>query len=148
MCVDKTYNYSEKHRLLKIEYDKVEKEYMDLMIVLMAFRDEIKKPINKEDLDKFPLLEWVNLTEKVSIRKRKNLFGTYLNFDTKLEKGGAFGDHFHSDIIENAEIISGKMLDKLDGSVYNVNDIMHYEKGQNHEPVALEKTVLKVIFKP
>ena len=148
MCVEKKYNYKEKHRLLQLRYDEVEREHEELMQVLMAFRDEIERPINKEDLEKFPLLEWVDLNDKVSIRRRNNLFGEYLNFDTKLEKDGEFGEHFHNDIIENAEIISGRMLDKLDGHIYNAHDVMHYEKGEKHQPLALEKTLLKVIFKP
>ena len=148
MCVGKEYNYKEKHKNLMDRVSAIELEYIDLMEVLDSFNKGDDKPINKDDLEKFPLLEWVNLNEYISIRKRKKLFKDYLNFDTKLKKGGEFGEHFHDDIIENAEVISGKMLDSLDGSIYEVNDIMHYEKGQKHTPVALEDTLLKVIFKP
>ncbi|MGB1216437.1 MAG: hypothetical protein ACPG5P_01090 [Saprospiraceae bacterium] len=70
------------------------------------------------------------------------------NFDTIMLKGGEFGKHFHEDVIESAEVLSGKMLDKITGEVYHKNDVMHYEKGEHHTPIALEDTVLKVIFKP
>lgn len=148
MCVERKYNYHQKHCEIKALYDKIDREHEELLQVLETFQNGVDTPINKKDLEKFPLLEWVDLNDKVSIRKRKKLFGSYLNFDTKLKKDGAFGEHFHGDIIENAEVIKGKMLDKLNGEVYKEHDIMHYEKGEKHQPIALEETLLKVIFKP
>lgn len=96
----------------------------------------------------FPLLEWVKLNDKVSIRRRKMLFKTYINFDTKIKAGGEFGEHFHDDVIESTEIIKGTILDLYDNTTYGENDVMHYEKGEKHTPIAIEDTLLKVIFKP
>ncbi len=148
MCFDKNNLFRDTHKKIKEEYERIDKDYQNLINVLLAFEDKIPMPINREDLDLFPELEWIDLNDKVSIRKRKNLFNNYLNFDTKLQKGGAFGEHFHDDMIENAEVINGKMIDQYDGKVYEQHDIMHYEKGEKHKPVALKETLLKVIFKP
>ena len=148
MCTNKTYNHTKKHCELKRKLEMLDKDHKDLMTVLDSFNGKIVLPINKDDLSKFPLLEWVELNDKVRIRKRNNYFGVYLNFDTEMKKGGEFGKHFHQDIIENAEVIKGKMLDRENNQVYGVHDIMHYEKNQHHTPIALEDTLLKVIFKP
>lgn len=121
-----------------------------LLRTVKAFNNDLKPSggINKKDLEAFPLFVWVDLNENIKVRKRKNVFGEYLNFDTEIKMGGEFGRHFHDDIIESCEVISGKMQDAEDGAIYEVGDIMHYEKGEPHIPIALEYTVLKVLFKP
>ncbi len=134
----------ERHEIMK----KMQDAHDDIMRVLDAFNNKIEIPINRESLEKFPLLEWVEINELIKVRRRKNLFGDYLNFDTQMKKDGEFGKHFHDDMIESAEVISGKMIDMIDSKVYETHDVMHYEKGEHHQPVALEETLLKVIFKP
>ena len=126
----------------------IDKSYNSLITVLDAFNGEVEMPIGRNKLEGFKMLKWEALNSKVKIRRRKNLFGNYLNFDTVMKKGGEFGRHFHDDIIESCEIISGKMKDLETGEIYEEDDVMHYEKGEHHTPIALEDTVLKVIFKP
>lgn len=155
MCIKKT-----KYHIEPSEHNREERNVImasmqsahdSMMSVLDSFNGinkEEQHQINKEDLNLFPVLEWVELNDKIRIRRRKMLFGNYFNFDTELKSGGEFGEHFHQDLIESAEIISGSMLDVLDNEVYRAYDIMHYEKGEKHKPIALENTILKVIFKP
>jgi len=128
----------------------IRNSHKNLLSTVKSFNNEVKKqnPINKKDLDSFPLFVWVDVNEKIKVRKRKNVFGEYLNFDTIIEIGGEFGSHFHNDVIESCEVISGKIQDLEDGKIYLEGDIMHYDKGHPHTPIALEKSVLKVLFKP
>lgn len=105
-------------------------------------------PINIKDLNDYPFMVWVELNEYVKIRRRANRFGDYLCFDTKMIKGGEFGEHFHTDIIESAEVIYGELLDTSDSEVYKSGDVAHYEKGIKHTPVATTDTLLHVLFKP
>ena len=148
MCVNERYDYKDKHLKLKIQMHKLDSDHSNLMGILEAFNGKTHEPINYNDLLKFPLFEWVDLNCKVAIRRRNMLFKEYINFDTEIKKGGEFGKHFHSDVIESAEIIEGKVLDKNDGEVYEEGDVMHYEKNQHHTPIALIDSKLKVIFKP
>jgi len=122
-------------------YEKLQKA----ILKLNALR--AKEPINKESLEAFPLMVWVPLNDKVKIRKRKNRFNSYLAFDTIMKKEGRFGEHFHEDIIESAEVISGELLDTSTNEVFRSGDIAHYEKGVIHTPIATEDTVLHVLFK-
>ncbi|QQV90904.1 hypothetical protein M1M24_gp33 [Polaribacter phage Freya_1] len=110
-------------------------------------RKEAIKPISREELESFPLGVWVELNDKIKVKKRKNRFKTYLNFDTIMEKGAEFGEHFHDDIIESCEVISGKMIDIVDNQVYKKGDVAHYDRGIKHTPIATEKTFLHVLFK-
>ena len=65
-----------------------------------------------------------------------------------MEKGGCFGEHFHDDIIESAEVVYGELLDTSTDEVFKKGDVAHYEKGVKHTPVATEKCLLHVLFKP
>lgn len=148
MCLNKTYNYKEKHSQLKKQMDELNERHNVLMSVLDAFNGENPVPINYNQLLKFPLFEWVKLNDKVSIQRRNMLFKDHLNFDTTILKGGEFGKHFHDDVIENCEILSGSLKDLTDNAIYKAGEVMHYEKGEHHTPVALEDSILRVIFKP
>lgn len=148
MCISTNYNYKQKHDDLKKKMEELNYRHTVLMDVLDAFNGENPVPINYNQLLKFPLFEWVELNDKVSIQRRNMLFGDHLNFDTTILKGGEFGKHFHDDVIENCEIIKGSLKDLTDGTVYNSGDVMHYEKGEYHTPIALQDSVLRVIFKP
>ena len=128
--------------------EDIETSYEGLLNTLDAFNGEVEMPIGRKKLEGFKMLKWEALNSKVKIRRRKNLFGDYLNFDTIMKKGGEFGRHFHDDIIESCEIISGRMQDLETNIIYEADDVMHYDRGQHHTPIALEDTVLKVIFKP
>jgi len=148
MCISKQYNYKENHNNLKMQMDALNERHTVLMGILDAFNGENPIPINYNQLLKFPLFEWVKLNDKVSIQRRNMLFKDHLNFDTTILEGGEFGKHFHDDVIENCEILKGSLRDDEDGSIYKTGDVMHYEKGQHHKPIALEDSVLRVIFKP
>ena len=145
MCNDKSKPTTHKE-LMKAVKD-VDENFITLLQSLLSFRGESDKPINKKELESYPLFEEIHLSELVTIVRRNNVFGDYLNFDTFMKKGGAFGKHFHNDIIESAEIIRGKVIDKVDNKVYYEGDVMHFDKNQKHEPIAMEYTVLKVLFK-
>lgn len=107
-----------------------------------------KDPINIEDLDSFPLMSWVQLNSKIKVRKRNKRFKDHLCFDTKMDKGANFGEHFHEDTIESTEVIYGEMLDTSTDTVYKDGDVAHYEKGEKHTPIATKDTLLHVLFKP
>ena len=146
------------HKSIKVNsHDRTERhdimlgmqlQHERIMKILDNFNGLKKQPINYNDLISFPLLVWHDLNDKVRIRRRNMLFGDYINFDTEIKAGGEFGEHFHMDVIESCEIISGVVLDLEDNTTYKDNDVMHYEKGQVHKPVAIKDTILKVIFKP
>lgn len=146
MVVDNINNFLDYRKSLLRE---IEMSYQKFTEAILNFNDEdSSKPINKEALNTFPLMQWVNLNPKVKVRKRNNRFGDHLCFDTKMGIGGRFGEHFHEDIIESTEVIYGQMLDTYTGTVYRDGDVAHYEKGEKHTPIAQEETLLHVLFKP
>lgn len=128
---------------------KIQESFNKLQGAVLLFNSsKANTPINRADLESFPLMSWINLNEKVKVRKRKNRFNSYLAFDTLMKKGGKFGEHFHEDIIESAEVVSGEMIDTTTNSVYKEGDIAHYEKGIKHTSIATTDTLLHVLFKP
>ena len=136
----------------KMKYSKelmndVNNHFDHLIKVIDAFNGKSDEPINRVDLLRFEIGKWYELSDKVRIRRRQNRFLTYLNFDTEMLKGGEFGKHFHKDLIESCEIISGGMVDMVDGRTYKNGEVLHYEKGQVHTPIATTKTSLHVLFK-
>lgn len=107
------------------------------------------KPINAEQLKAFPYGKWIDINKSVKVFRRKNRFKEgLLCFDTVMEKGGDFGEHFHDDLIESTEVIEGEMYDTYDHCYYRKGDVAHYDKGRKHTPIATEKTILHVLFKP
>ena len=126
----------------------------ELMISLNATHDRLVNavslfnPINSEMLKKFPFFEWISLNDKVRIYRRGDRFPEkYLSFDTEMLEGGEFGEHFHADLIESTEVISGEMFDTYYQKYYKKGDVAHYDKGQKHTPIATKKTILHVLFK-
>lgn len=115
---------------------------------IRAFNGINHEPINKADLLQFKVGKWYHINKDVRIRKRKERFKTYLNFDTEIKKGGGFGGHFHEDLIESTEVVSGAIRDLTDNELYLSGDVMEYGKGIIHEPIAEEDTFLHVLFKP
>lgn len=79
MCINKEYNYKEKHNYLKSQMNELNHRHEVLMNVLDAFNGVNPVPINYNQLLKFPLFEWVKLNDKVSIQRRNMLFGDHLN---------------------------------------------------------------------
>ena len=126
----------------------IDASFLRLSNALNRFNDEKAiKPINREELDSFPLGVWIEVNDKIKVRKRKNRFKTYLNFDTEMDEGSEFGEHFHTDMIESCEVVVGEMLDTSTGVIYKDGDVAHYNKGEKHTPVATKKTFLHVLFK-
>ena len=114
--------------------------------VLNRFNGEETKPINWNDLDSFPLKEWVYLNEKVQIRKvykGENL----MVFDTIMVSGGNFGWHKHSDCLEECLVVSGLLKDVETNTKYKQGETAIFDFGVNHTPVALEDSILTVRFK-
>ena len=127
---------------------KLEASHDRLLNAVKRFNTkESVKPINRADLETFPFMVWVKINDNVEVRKRKNRFDTLLNFDTRMKKGSEFGEHFHDDIIESTEVISGKLLDLIDDKIYESGDVAHYGRGIKHTPIATEDTLLHVLFK-
>lgn len=129
-------------------YREVTKDYDNLIKIIAAFNGKEYTPINRESLMTFPEGVWVEVNDKVKVRRRKHRFHDHLNFDTIMAKGGEFGKHFHNDVLESAEVLYGKMQDLQDNKIYLKGDVMEYAKGQKHTPIALEETKLHVLFKP
>ena len=152
MCLNKSHSVLVISNHNRSERDEImlgmQLQHDNMMNILDNFNGVNNEPINYNDLIEFPLLVWQVLNDKVRIRRRNMLFGNYINFDTEIKAGGEFGEHFHMDVIESCEIIEGVVLDLEDNVTYKQHDVMHYEKGQIHKPVALKDTILKVIFKP
>lgn len=134
---------------VKDDLKLLNRKHMQLMEVLETFNNSGKnKPINREDLTTFPLFVWIELNSKVKVRRRNMLFDDYLNFDTIIFESGSIGNHFHQDIIESIEVIYGKIIDRLSGKEYKKGDVVYYKKNECHEIDGIEKSFLKVIFKP
>ena len=110
----------------------------------------VKKPINYDDLKSYKINEEVWLTSKICFVRRADRFkgkDTLLSFEVMMKKGGKFGKHFHNDVIESSEVISGELHDLVDGRKYKAGEVLHYNKNKEHTPVALEKSFLHVLFK-
>ena len=133
---------------LRDELIDLEKYHYNLVNTIESYNGSgYKNVINRSELAEFPMLVWVELNDKVSMRRRRNIFKNYLNFDTKMSEGGELGIHFHSDMIESCEVIDGLMLDLVNNKEFKAHDIMHYDKGEQHHPVAIKDSILKIIFK-
>lgn len=134
----------------EIMMQEVESKFCYLMDTIALFNEnKAITPINKEQLKAFPFGVWIELNSKVKARRRKDRFKEgYLCFDTVMETGGEFGEHFHDDLIESTEVVQGEMYDTYDGKYYKEGDVAHYDKGQKHTPIATKKTILHVLFKP
>lgn len=138
---------NEKCKYSQAKMDEVNAHFDNLICAIDAFNGKKDEPINRDSLLKFEIGKWYDLNDKVKIRRRQNRFKTYLNFDTVMKEGGEFGKHFHEDVIESCEILSGSMVDLIDGRKYISGDVMHYDKGIKHTPIAEKDTELHVLFK-
>ena len=105
------------------------------------------KAINQEDLMLFPIYEWVELNKDVWIRRRNDVFGDILNFDTIIKNGGGFGDHYHQWLLESCEVISGKIVDLNTKKEYFAGDIAEFDHEESHHIIADTNARLKVLFK-
>ncbi len=128
----------------------IEDDYCDLQNSVKSFNGKCIKPINYSDLVGFPFWEKIPINKYVLVERRPDRFkgeDTLLSFDTYMKKGGEFGEHFHADLIESCEVLQGELIDLIDGKKYIKGDVMHYEKGERHTPIASKDSVLHVMFK-
>lgn len=128
----------------------VEDKFCSIMNTINLFNEpKAVEPINREQLNEFEFFKWTDINENVrAFRKRNRFKEGYLSFIVEMKAGGAFGEHFHDDLIESTEVVSGEMYDTYDKRYYKEGDVAHYDKGQKHTPIATKKTVLHVLFKP
>jgi anti-sigma factor ChrR (cupin superfamily) len=141
------FKYFFKNKKLDKSLIDLESNYDNLINAIDSFLNDNQQPINRDQLSSFPLMVWKDIGNGISIRRKKNRFGNYLNFDTKMECGAEFGEHFHDDMIESCEVIEGELFDQLTNKYYEVGDVAHYEKGEKHKPIATKPTFLHVLFK-
>tara|TARA_R110000851_G_scaffold299121_1_gene454992 strand:+ start:449 stop:919 length:471 start_codon:yes stop_codon:yes gene_type:complete len=119
---------------------------LELKRALNSFNGVTVVPVDWGDLDSHPLNEWVQLNERVEIIKRfssENL----LVFDTIMVAGGNFGWHSHGDCVEEFEVVSGVLKDLDTKTVYGAKDVVIFDMGVEHTPVAIEDCVLSIKFK-
>ena len=149
MCKPESNSINKKFDYKSDLRERIETSHRLLSDTIRLFNARVgKEPIDSEQLKAFPYGVWIPLNDRVRVKRRKNRFGNYLCFDTEMQQGGEFGEHFHNDMIESTEVVYGEMFDTYDGKTYKAGDIAHYEKGQTHTPIAVKKTVLHVLFKP
>lgn len=120
----------------------------DLLIsALDSFNGGGDHVVTKKTLQSFPIMEWVDLNPKVSIRRRQNLHGDVLVFDTVMQPKGEFGMHLHPDCTETCDVISGCLADLMTNDEYTEGQSVFYEAGVKHIPVSITNTTLRVYFK-
>ena len=130
------------------ELRDINKSQRELIHVIDDMNREYAGQQSYSDLAKFPILVEIYLNDKISVTRKNNIFGNMLVFETTMKIGGSFNEHFHPDAIESTEVVSGRIKDLKQGSEYKTNEVIHYDKGEVHDILALEETKLKVIFKP
>jgi len=121
--------------------------HSSLMAMLEGWNGEGNSDVTKSEMRDFPLLEWVNLSEGVKIRKRLDLFKNILVFDTVMKQGKEFGLHKHSDCVEVVDVLEGELVDLATGKKYIAGEQIYYEKGIRHLPLAITFTKLTVYFR-
>ena len=151
MCTKKEckVDNSEYKRKLNEQLKAVEASQKRLYdIVKMYNKGSLKRPIQRADLVAFPLGIWVDINDKIRAKKRKNRFYSFLNFIVEMEKGAELGVHFHSDLLESAEVLEGEVIDIMDDNKpYEVGDVAEWKKKEKHQLVSVQKTKLHVLFK-
>lgn len=101
--------------------------------------------VKKKDMKEMPDQVWIQLSPRVRIRRLDDL-GGLVCFDTEMKKGGEFGLHLHSDCREICEVVKGEIVDLVTNECFTTGEKLIVEKGEQHFPIALEDTVLKVYF--
>ena len=138
-----------------IEHDRSERQKLfedfnlkhdALFATIDNFNGKGDKHINKAALRSCPMMEWVQLNPKVKFRQRNPIMGDILVFDTEIEAGGEFGLHVH-DCDEVCDIIKGDLVDLMSNREAKEGNTMEFKANQDHIPISLTDTVLKVYFK-
>lgn len=127
-------------------FDDFSAKHDALLSTIDNFNGKGEKYINKNALRECPMMEWVQLNPKVRFRQRKPILGDVLVFDTEIEAGGEFGLHVH-DCDEVCDIIKGDLVDLMSNREAKEGNTMEFKANQDHIPISLTDTVLKVYFK-
>lgn len=130
-----------RYELLKDFY----REAREIKSILDRFNGIDRKSINFDDLDKFDLNLSYQLNDKVVIKKTYSSEDRLI-FDTLMVKGGEFGWHVHGDCNEKVEVIEGALLENNSNILYTSGEILYILAEQDHTPISLEDTILKVTF--
>ena len=109
-------------------------------------KNESNKPINAVDLMSFPVNVWVNMAEGIDVKRGNKRFDL-INMQARMKAGSSFTKHFHNDVIESTEVISGEMYDITTGKTYHEGDVAYWKNGEIHEPIATRDTHCHVLFK-
>ncbi len=139
--------------------DKIEKakkshdSVMSLLDVVNKWNSPLKTAtISEQDLRVFPIGGWVRLNEGVYIRRKNDLFKNdqgegMLLFDTIIRNAGELGDHYHEWLVEDCQIITGKIYDKTSNKVYSQGESVVYNSHERHNIIGLPGARLLVTFK-
>lgn len=120
----------------------------DLLIsALDSFNGGGDHIVTKKTLQSFKIMEWVDLNPRVRIRRRENLHGDVLVFDTVMQPKGEFGMHLHPDCTETCDVITGTLIDLMHNAEFKQGETAYFDSGVKHIPISLTHTVLKVYFK-
>ena len=110
--------------------------------------NDIKIPLEKEDLVSFPLGIWIVINNHIRVKKRKNRFYSYLNFMVEMNNNTELGVHFSANLLESAEVLDGEVLDvDDDNKIYKKGDVAEWKKGEKHKLISKGKSKLHVLFK-
>lgn len=94
----------------------------------------------------FAIGEWIQLNDKVKIKRLRDLPNDTVVFRTIMKEGGEFGWHLHSDCDEYVFVIEGKIVDLMTNETFVEDDLMFFAKKTPHIPIALKYTELIVLF--
>jgi len=119
--------------------------HSEIISMIRRFNGIDKISISFNDLDALPILEWVDINSKVKVRKFLST-KKRLEFDTIMEDNGEFGWHYHDDCTEIVTVLKGCLVDLIDNQRYKADEEIIYVNGQEHIPVAIGDTFLRVTF--
>jgi len=101
--------------------------------------DAEARDIPFSELDKFPIYEWIDFNDKIRSRVVEKSEEEIV-FESHFKKGGTIGEHFHSDIAEILNIVSGCIFCPITGSRAEANEDIFFPVNQIHTPRAMEDT--------
>ena len=117
-----------------------------LSMSLVKYSKNIVASVPFAEMLAFPMNKTFLIGDKAKITRRPSLAGT-LEIDLQLKKGAKIGWHYHDDCDEYITVISGRLVDINTELVYERGDTVLYKAMQEHIPIALEKTTLRIFIK-
>ena len=105
--------------------------------------DTVVNDIPFSEMLGYPENEWIEINDKV---KTRVIFKSLkkLILEAVLEKGGGVKAHIHSDCTESMSINKGCLLNAVNGKKYTKNQTVIFQKGEEHEVIALDELHLIV----